>query len=58
MHGIYPCYYRQDDEIHELIATQFESHHAREVFPCIDEPEAKATFELTLTTETDVESIK
>lgn len=55
MHGIYPCYYRQDDEMHELIATQFESHHAREVFPCIDEPEAKATFELTLTTETEVE---
>lgn len=54
MHGMYPCYYVHDGIKKELIATQFESHHAREVLPCIDEPEAKATFEVTLTTETDV----
>lgn len=54
MHGMYPCYYRYDGEAKELIATQFESHHAREVFPCVDEPEAKATFDLTLSTETGV----
>lgn len=51
MHGIYPCYYEHDGIKKELIATQFESHHAREVFPCIDEPAAKATFDVTLTTE-------
>ena len=50
MHGIYPCYFKLDGEEKMLIATQFESHHAREAFPCIDEPEAKATFDLTLTT--------
>lgn len=49
MHGIYPCYYEIDDKKQSLIATQFESHHAREAFPCIDEPEAKATFDLTIT---------
>lgn len=54
MHGMYPCYFTHDDTPHELIATQFESHHAREVFPCIDEPEAKATFDVSLITETDI----
>ncbi len=55
MHGLYPCYFTHDSEKKELLATQFESHHAREVFPCVDEPEAKATFDLTLTTEKNVE---
>jgi len=54
MHGLYPCYYTHEGVAKELLATQFESHHAREAFPCIDEPEAKATFDLTLTTEKDV----
>jgi aminopeptidase N len=54
MHGLYPCYYEHDGVKKELLATQFESHHAREVFPCIDEPEAKATFDLALTTEKGV----
>ena len=54
MHGLYPCYYEHDGVKKELLATQFESHHAREVFPCIDEPEAKATFDVTLTTEAGV----
>ncbi|MBH1979991.1 M1 family metallopeptidase [Candidatus Saccharibacteria bacterium] len=55
MHGMYPCYFEVDGVKKELLATQFESHHAREVFPCIDEPAAKATFDLTLTTEENVE---
>ena len=54
MHGMYPCYYTHDGEDKEWIATQFESHHAREVFPCIDEPAAKASFSVALTTEPGV----
>lgn len=48
MVGLYPCYFKVDGKEDFLLATQFESHHAREVFPCIDEPEAKATFDLTV----------
>jgi puromycin-sensitive aminopeptidase len=48
MEGIYPCFFEDDGTERQLIATQFESHHAREAFPCVDEPEAKATFDLTL----------
>ncbi len=55
MHGMYPCYFEHDGVKKELLATQFESHHAREVFPCIDEPAAKATFDVRLTTEPNVE---
>lgn len=55
MHGLYPCYFEVNGVKKELLATQFESHHAREVFPCIDEPAAKATFDLALTTEENVE---
>ena len=48
MNGIYPCYPDKSSEEDIIIATQFESHHAREAFPCIDEPEAKAIFDLTI----------
>jgi aminopeptidase N len=54
LHGMYASKYTHEGEAKELIMTQFESHHAREVFPCVDEPAAKATFDLTLTTETGV----
>ena len=54
MNGIYPCYYEIDGEKKELLATQFESHYARRAFPCIDEPEAKATFDVTISSEKNV----
>ena len=50
MHGLYPCYFTHDGTKKHLLATQFESHHAREVFPCVDEPAAKATYDLMLIT--------
>ncbi|RSI25089.1 M1 family metallopeptidase [Streptococcus sanguinis] len=48
MTGIYPSYYTVDGVKKEIISTQFESHFAREAFPSVDEPEAKATFDLAL----------
>lgn len=56
MTGIYPCYWKDaKSRDQKLFATQFESHHAREAFPCIDEPEAKAVFNLTLITQDGIE---
>lgn len=50
MHGVYASHYKIGGKRQKVISTQFESHHAREAFPCIDEPEAKATFTLSLKT--------
>jgi len=49
MVGIYPSRFKHEGKEKIILATQFESHHARKAFPCIDEPEAKATFHLSLT---------
>lgn len=54
MNGIYPCYFEVNGEKQELLATQFESHYARQAFPCVDEPEAKATFDVTVSTEKNI----
>ena len=48
MMGIYPSYYEVNGVKKELIGTQFETTAARQAFPCVDEPEAKATFSLAL----------
>jgi len=57
MTGIYPCFFKDGETEKRLFATQFESHHAREAFPCIDEPEAKAVFNLKLITRTGVTTL-
>ncbi|MDO4526655.1 MAG: M1 family metallopeptidase [Candidatus Saccharibacteria bacterium] len=49
MQGAYLSTYKNGEELETIVATQFESHYAREAFPCIDEPEAKAEFDLSLT---------
>lgn len=48
MMGIYPSYYQVNGENKELIGTQFETTAARQAFPCVDEPAAKATFDLAI----------
>ena len=54
MHGLYTCYFTHDGVKKQLFATQFESHHAREVLPCVDEPAAKAEYDLTLITRSGI----
>ena len=48
MMGIYPSYYEVNGEKKQIIGTQFETTFARQAFPCVDEPEAKATFSLAI----------
>ena len=50
MEGAYLSTYEYGGKTEMIVATQFESHYAREAFVCIDEPAAKAVFELAITT--------
>ncbi len=56
MEGVYLSTYQYKGKEERIVSTQFESHYAREGFPCVDEPEAKATFDLKIidTDETDI----
>ncbi|MBR2709578.1 M1 family metallopeptidase [Candidatus Saccharibacteria bacterium] len=48
MQGAYLSTYEHGGKTEKIIATQFESHYAREAFPCVDEPGAKAVFRVKL----------
>ncbi len=49
LHGFYRSTFTDEDGVEHIIATtQMESTDARRAFPCWDEPELKATFEVTL----------
>ena len=51
LRGFYRSTYTDDDGVdHTIAITQFESTNARRAFPCVDEPDAKAVFGVTLTT--------
>jgi aminopeptidase N len=46
MFGAYLSTYQYQGREERVVATQFESHYACKLFPCVDEPAAKATFDL------------
>ncbi|ALC45615.1 CG31198 [Drosophila busckii] len=49
MHGFYRSSYQNDNnETKWLGSTQFQTNHARRAFPSFDEPQFKATFNVTL----------
>ncbi len=58
LHGFYRSQYAgPDGEIRYMAATQFEATDARRSFPCWDEPECKATFQVTLSIPTGLKAI-
>lgn len=46
MTGLYLSTYEHEGKTERIVSTQFESHYARMMFPCVDEPVAKAKFSL------------
>lgn len=46
MTGLYLSTYEYEGKTERIVSTQFESHYARMMFPCVDEPAAKAKFSL------------
>jgi puromycin-sensitive aminopeptidase len=57
LRGFYRSTFTDDaGETHTIATTQFESVDARRAFPCWDEPDRKAVFEVTLTIDRDVDA--
>ncbi|XP_016982032.2 membrane alanyl aminopeptidase [Drosophila rhopaloa] len=49
MHGFYRSSYVDDNNVTKWLgSTQFQTNHARRAFPSFDEPQFKATFDVTL----------
>ncbi len=57
MEGVYLSTYDNDGKTEKIVATQFESHYARQCFPSIDEPAAKATFSIKISSADSTDTI-
>ena len=55
--GFYRSQYKQKGKTKYLATTQFEAADARRAFPCWDEPEAKATFDISIITDNKFSAI-
>jgi tricorn protease interacting factor F2/3 len=57
LYGFYRSKYTYQGKDEHILSTQFEAPNARAAFPCLDEPLYKATFDVTIVTEADLEAI-
>ncbi len=55
--GIYRSKYEHNGKIDYMVTTQCEAPYARRIFPCFDEPDKKATFDLTVKIEKNLQAI-
>ena len=55
--GYYKSKYIKNGKENYLATTQFEAPYARRAFPCFDEPQYKATFELTMEIDKNLKAI-
>nr|XP_026484279.1 membrane alanyl aminopeptidase-like [Vanessa tameamea] len=56
MRGFYRSWYRDSTGIRWMGTTQFQPGHARQAFPCYDEPSFKALFDITINRESSFQS--
>ena len=57
MQGAYLSTYEHEGKTEVIVATQFESHYAREALLCIDEPATKVVFDLSISVPEEADDI-
>ena len=57
MYGFYRSVYKDGNKKKYLLSSQFEAPDARSAFPCFDEPVLKATFDVSITVDKNMEAI-
>ncbi len=57
LYGFYRSSYKEGGKANYLLTTQFEAPNARAAFPCMDEPEFKATFAVSMLVDKGMEAI-
>ena len=55
--GFYLSRYRLRGKERRMATTQFEAADARRAFPCVDEPAAKATFDISIVADRNLEAV-